>query len=830
MRTLISFFLALSAVAVFADAGQTADNRQPTTDNAARSAVIQHFILKPDHVLSQADMSELAARGIQVQRVLSGARYIVRADSANAVASEGHAEHFGAAHKIAASAYHAASRGTAFTTVRLLFHDDVSFADAQAAVENAGGAVERVLATDFDPPRALTVRIPSTAVTQLANDERVFGIYGPPHRIKAQNAVAAQLSHVTPLFSAPYNLSGAGVVISEFELAPADTAHPEFGGRFTSHVTGSVGGDSGHPTHVAGTMIAQGIDPRAKGMAPAALLHEFSAQEDIGVVLSNKQNMLPSLSIVADNNSWGYVLGWCSPAECGGNFESWNGADELFGGYDALDSAPYDAMARQTPVLFVHSAGNDGGEGQFPVSGPWFQHLHSDNNGVVLKNEIFCYSQDGSGSDCPTGTCTAGRSSATNEPHCETAKHPTYGPFVTMGLLSTVKNVIAVGAVTPSTNIAGFSSRGPTRDGRVKPDIVAKGTIQYSTIPGASYTVMQGTSMSSPVITGISAIFTEQWRKTFNGQTPTPQQLKTLFIAGADDLGNPGPDYTYGFGLANAQASVDLIIADGGTGSRIKTADIAQGQQTDATMVVGATQNVRVVLGWVDPEILPPADQADEKTLINDLDLKVIDPSGNTVLPYVLDKNNPTANATHGENHVDNVEELEIRNAVPGTYHVIVSGTTIASGPLQRYVLISNAPFAAAVACTDPNEPNDTPAQATPLANGTARSGRLCSQDDVDYFGFTAITPSTVTASVATTDTPVTVTLLSNGQALASKTIAAGATDSVAFTFPQIVAAPGTNALTLRIEPAGTVGSNAAYTVTASFSPSVPGRRRTSRR
>ena len=782
---------------------------------AVAVAAPQHFILQPDHVLSQTEIAGLATRGVDVQRVLPGARYLVRADNADAIANEGRFEYFGAAHKIAPSAAHFAARGLAFTTVRLVFHDDVSFEDARNAIENAGGTIERPLTTDFDPARVLTARVPSTAITSLANDERVFGIYGPPHRIKAQNAVAAQLSHVTPLFSTPYNLSGAGVVLSEFELAQADTTHPEFSGRFTSHLTGSITSDSQHPTHVAGTMIAQGLDARAKGMAPAAQLHEFSAQDDIGVVLNNKQNTLPSLSVVADNNSWGYVLGWCNPAECEGNFEVWEGADELFGGYDALDSAPYDSMARQTPVLFVHSAGNDGQEGQSPVFGPWFQHLHVDNNSNTLKNETFCYSQNGSGTDCPAPMCTAGTSTVTGEQHCETMKHPTYGPFTTMGLLSSVKNVIAVGAVTPQLNIAGFSSRGPTRDGRVKPDLVAKGTMQYSTLPGNSYGLLQGTSMSSPVVTGISAIVVEQWRKTFGGQSPSPQQIKTLLIAGADDLGNPGPDYTYGFGLVDAQASVDLIIADGGTGSRIHTADISQGQQVDTPFSVGATQNLRLVLAWTDPEILPPADQSDEKTLVNDLDLKVTDPNGNTVFPYILDMTNPNANATQGPNHVDNVEEVEVKNAAPGTYHAIVTGTTIATGPTQRYVLIANAPFATSVPCTDANEPNDTPATATALANGVARTGRLCTQSDLDFFAFTAAAAGSV--SVTATDTPIKVTIVSTG---ATTTIAAGGTGSLQ---------SPTGAVVVRVEPAGTIGSSASYTITASYPIQNTGRRRTSR-
>src|ERR1700726_1410693 len=89
---------------------------------AVAVAAPQHFILQPDHVLSQTEIAELAAQGIDVQRVLPGARYLVRADNADAIANEGRVEYFGAAHKIAPSAAHFAARGLAFTTVRLVFH------------------------------------------------------------------------------------------------------------------------------------------------------------------------------------------------------------------------------------------------------------------------------------------------------------------------------------------------------------------------------------------------------------------------------------------------------------------------------------------------------------------------------------------------------------------------------------------------------------------------------------------------------------------------------------------------------------------------------------
>ncbi len=534
----------------------------------------QHFILDADHVLRSEEISDLAARGVEVQRVLPDHRYLVRAASADLMEGA-KVDAYAGSRKIARSAYRAAARGSAFTTVRLMFHNDVSFDEAQRALASIGGTVDRPLTFDFELPHGVVAKVPSSALLQLADDDRVFAVYGPPLHVKSDNAVAASLSHVTPLFTAPYNLTGNGVVLSLFELAAADTTHPEFGGRFTTRLTGSTSGsESSHPTHVGGTMIASGIDPRAKGMAPAATLQEFNALDDIAVVLVNKQNALSPLGVVADNNSWGYSLGWQPNSSGNGPSEVWWGSDDLFGAYESIDSTPYDAMARKTPVVFVHSAGNDGSEGISPVSGPWFEHAHVNDNGDVLK-ETFCYSQNGSGTDCPVPMCTAGAT------HCETVRHATYGPFGTMGLLSALKNVISVGAVDSFSDIAYFSSRGPTRDGRVKPDIVAKGVGQYSTIPSNLYRRMDGTSMSSPVITGMMALFVEQWRRTFAGQSPDPEILKVLLIAGADDLGKPGPDYIYGFGLANAQASVDLIRADGNTGSRIRAGDISQGQQIE---------------------------------------------------------------------------------------------------------------------------------------------------------------------------------------------------------------------------------------------------------
>ena len=107
----------------------------------------------------------------------------------------------------------------------------------------------------------------------------------------------------------------------------------------------------------------------------------------------------------------------------------WNGLFDYFGNYDALFSAPYDKIAIDPSinVLFIHSAGNDGSFGD-PTLDANGRHRHTaDEDGSTITDEIFCYSANGSGTDCPVPTCSAGISSKSTEddgspaPHCEPA-------------------------------------------------------------------------------------------------------------------------------------------------------------------------------------------------------------------------------------------------------------------------------------------------------------------------------------------------------------------------------------------------------------------------
>lgn len=808
--------LTLVALLAFSATLHAAPQRAVVDDPApsvSEPGAIRQFIIEPEHVLTDDQIAALAGDGIDVRRPLAAGRYLVRVAPGRDLSSQSlwlkSAEPLTPSLKIHPTAAAMATRR--FARVGVIFDDGVSFDQAQSIIQAAGGTLDDPIDLEFGPMNRVVARIAPGQLQKLASSESVIAVFGAPKlKIQLDNAAEAAQANVTPLYSAPYGLSGAGVVLSYFELAAADATHPEFGGRLTVKFTGGTSGDAEHSTHTAGTMIASGINAAAKGMAPAATLFGFDARSSS--YLRDKEKNVTPLGAVADNNSWGYVLGW--------NFDKdgdwvWTGNAELYGGYIDIN-ASLDKITRSVNLLMLHSAGNEA-QKNGPGSTP-YMHKHEDENGDKIADKNYCYSSDGSGTDC-AAPCTTGKE------FCEVVRHPINVPYNSIGVTASAKNVVTVGAITSGKNIANFSSRGPTRDGRVKPDVVAKGTAVTSTMPGNSYADKQGTSMSTPVVTGISALIVEQWRKTFGGANPPAAAIKALLIAGTEDLGTVGPDYTFGFGLVNAQKSIDTILADNNQGSRIRITSAAQGGESEYPVTATAGQPLRVTLVWSDPEVVVFQDDGTAgATLVNDLDLRVIDPTGQTFYPYKLNKDAPESGATRGVNTVDNVEVVDVTNPVAGTYRAIVNGTRVTTGSPQQYVLISGAPIgAAAPPCTDPNEPNDTPETAFGFLVGTqSAGGRICTATDVDYFKFRVDRAGTVSATVKATDTPLRVTLTQAGGATATQTVAAGSSATVQTTFSGSTG----SVFTVKIEANGALGSTGSYLLTPSFTLAAPMHRR----
>ncbi|HWQ20519.1 MAG TPA: S8 family serine peptidase, partial [Methanotrichaceae archaeon] len=117
--------------------------------------------------------------------------------------------------------------------------------------------------------------------------------------------------------------------------------------------------------------------------------------------------------------------------------------------------------------------------------------------------------------------------------------------------------VITVGAVDGKGTIFDRSSRGPAADGRIKPDLVADGVDVVSALAGTEdgYSAMSGTSMAVPQVSGSAAVLV--------GSHPElqPADVKRILLKSADDLGQNGPDNTYGYGALNLTGALMSLDA-----------------------------------------------------------------------------------------------------------------------------------------------------------------------------------------------------------------------------------------------------------------------------
>ncbi len=128
---------------------------------------------------------------------------------------------------------------------------------------------------------------------------------------------------------------------------------------------------------------------------------------------------------------------------------------------------------------------------------------------------------------------------------------------------TTEYRTLATGAIdphNPAWPVAPFSSRGPTYctpDGSaaIKPDISAPGVNIRSSTPGGGYAIYSGASMAPPHVAGVMALMREA------NPDLTPQQMMRIIYDTAHDLGDPGNDNTYGYGMIDAYEAV-LVALD----------------------------------------------------------------------------------------------------------------------------------------------------------------------------------------------------------------------------------------------------------------------------
>ncbi|MBL0335488.1 MAG: S8 family serine peptidase [Chitinophagaceae bacterium] len=250
-----------------------------------------------------------------------------------------------------------------------------------------------------------------------------------------------------------------------------------------------------------------------------------------------------------------------------------------------------------------------------------------------------------------------------------------------LGGYQSAKNVITVGNTTELGDIITASSKGPVKDGRLKPEIVAQGTNVMSSWPINIYSYNTGTSMSSPAVAGGMALLYEKYKIMHSGTNPQSALMKALVCnGGTDDNITPGPDYAYGFGWMNLLRSVTML-----ENNLYFNDSVANNQANTHNITVSAnTARLKVMLYWNDPA----ASVLAATTLVNDLDLKVTDPSSNVSLPLVLDANNVLAAAVQGRDSLNNIEQVVITNPPAGVYTLEVNGKAVTQNPRQPYFLV----------------------------------------------------------------------------------------------------------------------------------------------
>lgn len=245
------------------------------------------------------------------------------------------------------------------------------------------------------------------------------------------------------------------------------------------------------------------------------------------------------------------------------------------------------------------------------------------------------------------------------------------------------KNSLMAANIQKDESVHITSSRGPAYDGRIKPDLAAYGSDQVSTGPENTYQIFGGTSAAAPGITGAFAQLTHAWKTIHAGQAAPTALLKIALLNTANDLGNPGPDFKYGWGSANTYKALLLLENQQHTNGTIDNAQNTTHQIT----IPPNTRRARIMVGWAEP----PASENAARALINDIDLTITGPNNTIYRPWVLNHlpNTSTLNdpAGTGRDSLNNTEQVSIENPLPGIYTVHINGHEIPMGP-QAYDLV----------------------------------------------------------------------------------------------------------------------------------------------
>ncbi|HYF92255.1 MAG TPA: S8 family serine peptidase [Symbiobacteriaceae bacterium] len=523
----------------------------------------------------------------------------------------------------------------------------------------------------------VTATVDGTVLRALARSTDVVFVE-PVRKNQLFNDKAAVVMGVPPAWNAGLDGKGQVVAITDTGLDTGKndaSMHVDFQGQikqlFALGKPGDASDTLAHGTHVAGSVLGTGKASNGlyKGTAPGAKLVMQAVEDAQGSLGGIPEDLTQLFKPAYEAGARIHTNSWGVPATQGGTV------------YDAQSAAVDRFIWEHPDYAILFAAGNDG-----------------DNN------------QDG---------------------------RTDYNTVSTPG---TSKNAITVGASQNNrpdkkqgnnvNGMASFSSRGPTADGRVKPDVVAPGTWIVSTRSSRSddkhfwaphesnskYGYMGGTSMATPLTAGATSLVRQFYTDTLS-VTPRASLLKATLINGAAamDAGLTWKD--------NGWGRVDINNSLFGRPFKFVNEEKAlkTGEAQSYSYTAKAGKPLKITLAWSDY----PASPSAQKTLVNDLDLVVKGPdgkeiTGNHMLGAAADRTN-------------NVENIVIASPANGTYTVTVRGYNVPQGP-QRFALVASGDIDGATEPapppTDPN-PNPPPAdkQAPTVSISSPAEGATVSGD-----------------------------------------------------------------------------------------------------
>ncbi len=539
-----------------------------------------------------------------------------------------------------------------------------NFEAVRSFLENKGARNVKLL---YKEPPVIEAEFSASLVALLVKMSEVMNVERKAKK-KLMNEVARTvgLMNVEKANESGYTGKGTMVIVSDTGLDSGDleNIHDDFKDKTIIGAIGELNTErtdwsdiQGHGTHVAGSAVGTGVHYHGDyaGMAPEADLY-FICLGDSSSYLEDITDGDIERAYAAGgrvmNNSWGS--------------SSWN-----YGGEYNAEAQRYDTISRQYPdLLLIFAAGNE--------------------NCKIDLEDNFSLSYEGVTKNC----LTVGASE-------------NYRPELSYYYYGMLFDDIDIDdpyfydqPAEPNNKtqqgMACFSSRGPAKDGRAKPDIVAPGTWIYSTESlyddsndgerKSYYTYKFGTSMASPLAAGACADIVQFLKEAKNFSSPSSALVKAVLINGARSMGNgqfdnaveipdETPNHVNGFGHVNLYESLNPSC-----GELFVTESVIEetGKSVSYSFTKESDGPVSATLCWTDV----PGTVGAALALVNDLDISVSDGENEY---FASGKETPS-------DHLNNCERCQINDFPAGSrIEVKVSGYNLMEGPQAFALCVSGA-------------------------------------------------------------------------------------------------------------------------------------------